>query len=154
MKKILNFFKEKPLKAWAMILVVVAGFCCMGYSIYNHEGFLAILSFLLAVVPAAIWFDDYKESLKVQQNLNQLNGWRSDIDTELIDNPEWIRVILDSEGKVLGGIHTDGSVDWKIGIPEPIQTELEALKKRISELEKKGNVAPGTSGTSPKEPEA
>lgn len=135
-EQIIQFFKKKPLKAWVMLVVVIAGIVCIIYSHKRGDDFLAVLSFLLTVVPAAIWFDDFKESLKVEQEVNKLKGWRSDIDTELIDNPEWIRVTLDSEGKVIGGIHPDGTVDLKGGISGPIRDELDALKKRIAELEK------------------
>lgn len=63
-------------------------------------------------------------------------------------------VITDSEDHILLGIKRDGSVNWSVGVPEPIRKELEALKKRIAELEKKETNAPGTSGTSPEEPSA
>ena len=56
---------------------------------------------------------------------------------ELIDNPEWLKVLTDSEKKVIGGIKKDGSVEWYSGVPEPIRKELDELKNEIVELKKK-----------------
>lgn len=36
----------------------------------------------------------------------------------------YIRVFTDSENKILFGIKNDGSVDWAIGVPTPIQKEI------------------------------
>ena len=56
---------------------------------------------------------------------------------ELIDNPEWLKMLTDSEKKVIGGIKKDGSVEWYSGVPEPIRKELDELKNEIVELKKK-----------------
>ena len=143
-----------PFKGWAMAIAALIGLVCLVVSWINGDGIVVLLSFVIAVVPAVIWFSDYKEYLNLQQDVNNLNGWRKDINTESIDNPEWARVITDAKDRWLFGIRHDGSVDWQVGIPGPIREELEALKKRIAELEKKETNAPGTSETSPEEPEA
>ena len=72
---------------------------------------------------------------------------------QYIENPEWMWVITDSEDHILLGIKRDGSVNWSVGVPKPIRDELDALKKRIAELEKKETNVPSTSGTCPEEPE-
>ena len=56
---------------------------------------------------------------------------------KLIDNPEWQRVLTDSEEKIIIGIKKDGSVEWYSGVPTPIQKELDELRKEIAELKKK-----------------
>lgn len=56
---------------------------------------------------------------------------------ELIEKPEWLKVLTDSEKKVIGGIKKDGSVEWFSGIPTPIKEELEQLRNEIAELKKK-----------------
>ena len=37
--------------------------------------------------------------------------------------------------KILFGIHTDGSIEWGVGVPTPIRKELEKLELRVRELE-------------------
>ena len=88
-----------------------------------------------------------KQFITLQDRINSLG-------TSYVDNPKWIYLISDAKDQDLFGIRPDGSVDWKFGVPKPIRDELEALKRRISELEKKDTDAPGTSGSSPEEPEA
>ena len=54
---------------------------------------------------------------------------------KIVENPEWLWVVLDAANHVLFGIKRDGSIEWPIGVTEPIMKEIEALKKRINELE-------------------
>lgn len=56
---------------------------------------------------------------------------------KIIDNPEWVWVVVDAEDKILFGIRYDGSIDWSVGIPGPVNKEFEELKKRLAVLEKK-----------------
>ena len=51
------------------------------------------------------------------------------------ENPEWIRVITDHDGKILVGIKPDGSIDWSLGIPQPIKEEI---LKKVDKEEGKG----------------
>lgn len=44
------------------------------------------------------------------------------------DNPEFIRVYTDAEGKFLWGIRIDGSIEWAKGIPTPVQKAIRELK--------------------------
>ena len=37
-----------------------------------------------------------------------------------IDDPEFIRVLVDSEKRILAGIKSDGSVTWAKGVPDPV----------------------------------
>lgn len=39
--------------------------------------------------------------------------------------PEYIRVIIDNNGKFLWGIRNDGSIEWAKGLPTPIKTAVE-----------------------------
>ena len=50
------------------------------------------------------------------------------------DNPEFIRVYTDAEGKFLWGIRVDGSVEWAKGVPTPIQNALKELADKIKDL--------------------
>ncbi|RGN83061.1 hypothetical protein DXB41_07890 [Segatella copri] len=39
----------------------------------------------------------------------------------------WLRAYTDAENKFLWGIRIDGSIDWAVGIPRPIQKKIEEL---------------------------
>lgn len=52
---------------------------------------------------------------------------------ESIDNIEYIRAYVDSEGKFLWGIKADGSIEWEKGIPTPVKNALIELEKKINE---------------------
>ena len=47
------------------------------------------------------------------------------------DNPEFIRVYTDAEGKFLWGIRADGTVEWAKGVPTPIQNAIRELKDKL-----------------------
>lgn len=51
---------------------------------------------------------------------------------EAIDNPEWLKVEVDSVQHILHGIKRDGTIEWTTGELSPEQ--ICALKKRIAEL--------------------
>ena len=50
------------------------------------------------------------------------------------DNPEFIRVYTDAEGKFLWGIRADGSIEWAKGVPTPVQNALKELADKIKDL--------------------
>ena len=56
------------------------------------------------------------EQIKV--NDVSIDGYQG---TYYSENPEWVKVILDSEEKVLAGIKSDGTVEWGAGVPTPIK---------------------------------
>ena len=140
MKHLFQYIKTMPFKGWAMAIAALIGLVCLVVSWINGDGIVAVLSFVIAVVPAVIWFSDLTEYLKLQQNVAQLNEWRKDINTESIENPEWARIITDANDKVLFGIKQDGSVEWYIGVPKPIRDELEKLREEIIKLKKQNEL--------------
>jgi hypothetical protein len=38
---------------------------------------------------------------------------------------DWVRVIIDSEDKILAGIKADGTIEWGAGVPTPIIEYIE-----------------------------
>lgn len=48
------------------------------------------------------------------------------------DNPEWLKVWQDKEGKILAGIRTDGTFEFFKGIPVPVQVALNALMAALT----------------------
>ena len=76
-------------------------------------------------------------------SFNSVDSWSQLVYAgEYIDNPEYLRVYVDSNNKFLWGIKIDGSIEWAKGIPTPIQekfNELDSgdnnLTNRVIELE-------------------
>lgn len=64
----------------------------------------------------------------------------------LVDNPEWIYVLLDAEKRILAGLKSDGSVEWSIGIPTPIKEYItEHLTEIMADVETKVDKEDGKS---------
>ena len=136
MSKVFQYIKTMPAKEWCMLTASFVGIICLVLTVVRGGDVVAILASVWAIVPAAIWFFDFKDSQKLQQQVIKLKDKVDDIGIEPTYNPEWIWVITDSVGHILMGIKQDGSVDWYIGIPSPIRNELEAIKQRLTNLEK------------------
>jgi hypothetical protein len=66
------------------------------------------------------------------------DDWSFCGDDILVENPEWIYVLLDSQKRILAGLKSDGSVEWSIGIPTPVKTYID---NAINEIKN------GTEGT-------
>lgn len=49
----------------------------------------------------------------------------------VIENPEFFKIITDSEGRFLCGIQQDGSIEWSKGIPSPIRAKLQEIIAQI-----------------------
>lgn len=49
----------------------------------------------------------------------------------VIESPEFVKVITDSEDRFLCGILQDGSVEWSKGVPSPIRAKLQEIVSQI-----------------------
>lgn len=93
-----------------------------------------------ASVASAVTYDNTisgLESENVQNAIDELVNNLGHYET----NEEWLRLYLDKEGHILWGIRVDGSIEWSVGIPTPIQKKLnelitsdDTIKQTISEL--------------------
>lgn len=63
----------------------------------------------------------------------QYQGEINDIVGSYIENPEFLSVKTDAEGKLLWWIEKDGSVNWSKGVPKPIQVKLQELEQKIKD---------------------
>lgn len=54
--------------------------------------------------------------------------WAIDDESVYIENPEFLTVKVDAEGKLIWWIEKDGSVNWSKGVPQPIQIKLQELE--------------------------
>ena len=128
----------KSLLTWkygSMLLVVAAGIYIFIRSISHDDELTALFSLFAVVVPVLVWISDSIENKKQQKRFDDFEKEVKDYGFEVVENPEWLKVEVDAEQRILFGIKRDGSVDWSIGVPGPIKKELDALKDRLSKLE-------------------
>ena len=139
--------KLMPKRAWMhtmkdtikniLMCVVLAGAIVFSYIAFRDGETLNGLGFILtACIPILIWFSDGRDNKKRDGKFQKLKNEVESHGLKLVENPEWIWVVVDAEDKILFGIKHDGSIDWSVGVPTPIREEFEAQKKRIAELEK------------------
>lgn len=48
-----------------------------------------------------------------------------------VENPEWMRVLVDADDHILAGIKSDGSVEWSVGVPTPVK---EYITEHLAEI--------------------
>ena len=75
---------------------------------------------------SAVTYDNTQsglDALNIQNAIDELVNNLGHYET----NEEWLRVYTDAENKFLWGIRVDGSIDWAVGIPRPIQKKIEKL---------------------------
>ena len=68
----------------------------------------------------------------IEQQYKALQDKIDDLGLHITENPEWIYVMTDAKDHILFGIKRDGSVEWSVGIPTPIENELKKLRDKIS----------------------
>ena len=79
-----------------------------------------------ASIGSAVTYDNTQsglDALNIQNAIDELVNNLGHYET----NEEWLRVYTDAENKFLWGIRVDGSIDWAVGIPRPIQKKIEEL---------------------------
>lgn len=79
-----------------------------------------------ASVGSAVTYDNTQsglDALNIQNAIDELVNNLGHYEA----NEEWLRAYTDAEGKFLWGIRVDGSIDWAVGIPRPIQKKIEEL---------------------------
>lgn len=79
-----------------------------------------------ASVGSAVTYDNTQSGLDAQNIQNAIDELVSNLG-HYETNDEWLRAYTDAEGKFLWGIRVDGSIDWPVGIPKPIQKALNEI---------------------------
>ena len=79
-----------------------------------------------ASVGSAVTYDNTQSGLDAQNIQNAIDELVNNLG-HYETNEEWLRVYTDAEGKFLWGIRVDGSIDWSVGIPKPIQKALNEI---------------------------
>lgn len=79
-----------------------------------------------ASVGSAVTYDNTQSGLDAQNIQNAIDELVRNLG-HYETNEEWLRAYTDAEGKFLWGIRVDGSIDWSVGIPKPIQKALNEI---------------------------
>lgn len=79
-----------------------------------------------ASVGSAVTYDNTQSGLDAQNIQNAIDELVNNLG-HYETNEEWLRVYTDAENKFLWGIRADGSIDWAVGIPKPIQKALNEI---------------------------
>jgi len=79
-----------------------------------------------ASVGSAVTYDNTQSGLDAQNIQNAIDELVNNLG-HYETNEEWLRAYTDAENKFLWGIRADGSIDWAVGIPRPIQKKIEEL---------------------------
>ena len=90
-----------------------------------------------ASVGSAVTYDNTQSGLDAQNIQNVIDELVNNLG-HYETNEEWLRVYTDAENKFLWGIRVDGSIDWAVGIPKPIQKALnEIIANKVDKEEGK-----------------
>jgi hypothetical protein len=79
-----------------------------------------------ASVGSAVTYNNTQSGLDAQNIQNAIDELVNNLG-HYETNEEWLRAYTDAENKFLWGIRVDGSIDWAVGIPRPIQKKIEEL---------------------------
>lgn len=79
-----------------------------------------------ASVGSAVTYDNTQSGLDAQNIQNAIDELVNNLG-HYETNEEWLRAYTDAENKFLWGIRIDGSIDWAVGIPKPIQKALNEI---------------------------
>ena len=79
-----------------------------------------------ASVGSAVTYDNTQSGLDAQNIQNAIDELVNNLG-HYETNEEWLRVYTDAENKFLWGIRVDGSIDWAVGIPKPVQNALNEI---------------------------
>ena len=91
---------------------------------------------LTATIPVTIWFLDDKENQVRDDKFLKLRDEVESYGMKVTGNPEWIYAITDASDHLLFGIHrSDGSIEWGVGVPTPIEKKISELARRVDKLE-------------------
>jgi len=124
------------LKAILMGTVFIAAVVFSAISFCSCEILNGFGYILTATIPVTIWFLDDKENQVRDDKFLKLRDEVESYGMKVIDNPEWIYAITDASDHLLFGIHrSDGSIEWGVGVPTPIEKKISELARRVDKLE-------------------
>lgn len=121
--------KSKDIVFWTLttLSLIVPVLSLIFKSVWLIAASQIIIGFALALLR-------YSDSKSKEERINNLGQRVDDTGMSIIDNVQYLYVIIDKDKHFLFGIEKDGSVDWSKGIPQPIKDELNKIKLEIEYL--------------------
>ena len=125
----MNTYKVKIFWVLTTLSLIVPVLSLIFKSVWLIAASQIIIGFALA------WMG-YSDSKSKEERINRLGQRVYDTGMSIIENVQYLYVIIDKDKHFLFGIEKDGSVDWSKGIPRPIKDELNKIKLEIEYLKK------------------
>ena len=94
------------------------------------------LSITQIVVGLVLGFQSVLESKRVHREMTKLTKRMDETGAKVVENPEYLFLLIDSVEHILFSINKEGCVDWQKGIPKPIKLELDTIKREIANIKK------------------
>lgn len=94
------------------------------------------LSITQVVIGLVLGFQSALESKRLQSDVSKLTKRMDETGAKLVENPEYLFLLIDSVEHILFSINKEGCVDWQKGIPKPIKLELDSIKRDIANIKK------------------
>lgn len=98
--------------------------------LFNSNWVLGISQFVIGLCLAV---QSFVTSKNAKNEMAKVNSRIDELGIRIIDSPEYLYAMVDSDDHVLFCVRTDGTIDWALGVPRPIRKEIERLEKKIEE---------------------
>lgn len=121
-------FCNKYTPVCLLVLSLAVSFVC-----YWMQGNLW-LSITQIVVGLVLGFQSVLESKRVHREMTKLTKRMDETGAKVVENPEYLFLLIDSVEHILFSINKEGCVDWQKGIPKPIKLELDTIKRDIANI--------------------
>lgn len=94
------------------------------------------LSITQLVIGLVLGLQSALESKRMHREMTKLTKRMDETGAKVIENPEYLFLLIDSVEHILFSINKEGCVDWQKGIPKPINLELDTIKREIANIKK------------------
>ena len=91
---------------------------------------LSLSQFFVGVVLA---IQSFLAGRKANRKIEKIIAKIEELGMSIVDSPEYLYAMVDAEDHVIFCVRRDGTIDWALGVPQPIRKEIERLEKKIDE---------------------
>lgn len=91
---------------------------------------LSLSQFFVGVVLA---IQSFLAGRKANRKIEKIIAKIEELGMSIVDSPEYLYAMVDAEDHVIFCVRRDGTIDWALGVPQPIRKEMERLEKKIDE---------------------
>jgi len=134
MKIMIEFFYRCFCNKYAPIYLLVLSLA-ISFICYWMERNLW-LSITQLVIGLVLGLQSALESKRMHREMTKLTKRMDETGAKVIENPEYLFLLIDSVEHILFSINKEGCVDWQKGIPKPINLELDTIKREIANIKK------------------